>query len=472
MFWLILWTSLSYQYIEVNSQYLLQNITATPGEEYRLSYPSRTVQTMYWMVFYDLSDQDTLKYMPRRDYSNDWDDPYWITATRENLEDIFHLGIPMTFTFKVGSVKEVPCRGGYTPYRNCDSGTFVTSVTQFSMEGLMEEYNIESAEHFCVIFVHKSGSFTQEVPSENRYDVTARDAKSGLRSSNSFFKGYTSEAGYTSIFLIFNLTSENPISSFDFTFTDAVTIFGTHTYRDLDDINNLPPTPAPSPEPTPQTPAPTDPTPAPTDPTPEPTPQTPAPTDPTPEPTPRTPEPTPQTPAPTDPTPEPTPRTPEPTQEQPIINPTPQTPEPTTEPPVVSTTTGTETPTPIPGVPDPTTPLPTWDGEWEEEPNVIVRGDDIPEIAETHPPIQTNYIKTEVSKVQTVVTISSGTVIVSVVVVLTVVNIVRSYKKVKDIVHDVNNSDVEDFSFSESYTLDTISDENNNNNRNPFVLSD
>lgn len=53
------------------------------------------------------------------------------------------------------------------------------------------------------------------------------------------------------------------------------------------------------------------------------------------------------------------------------------------------------------------TPDTSWNGEWDDENNIIIRGDDIPMIKKTQPPLQTDYVKTEVPKVVIVVNISS-----------------------------------------------------------------
>ncbi|EAY18932.1 hypothetical protein TVAG_146750 [Trichomonas vaginalis G3] len=137
-------------------------------------------------------------------------------------------------------------------------------------------------------------------------------------------------------------------------------------------------------------------------------------------------------------------------------------PEPTLEPPTPSVTSETESkssPNPlIPVRTIETTPEATWDGQYDDPPNVIIRGDDIPEIHETHPPIQTNFIKTDVPKKTTYVNVSVGTILIVVVVTLTVVNVVRSYKRIRNGLNDYQADDVDDLSieseFFSSYETD------------------
>ena len=76
------------------------------------------------------------------------------------------------------------------------------------------------------------------------------------------------------------------------------------------------------------------------------------------------------------------------------------------------------------------TPEPTWDGQWADE--GIIRGDDIPEIKETHPPLQTEYVRTPIPVVTTVTSISIGVIFAIIVIVISIVNFVRSYRTVKD----------------------------------------
>ncbi|EAY04519.1 hypothetical protein TVAG_453370 [Trichomonas vaginalis G3] len=113
------------------------------------------------------------------------------------------------------------------------------------------------------------------------------------------------------------------------------------------------------------------------------------------------------------------------------------------------------------------TPDETWDGGWNDPPNVIVRGNDVPEIHETHPPIQTKYIKTNVPKVTKIINVTAGTGVIVVVVVLTVINIVRTFHRIKS--HKVSavgsNSDFSDMDLDVYSSPEyVVSDDN------PFVL--
>ncbi|EAY06910.1 serine/threonine-protein kinase C, putative [Trichomonas vaginalis G3] len=220
-------------------------------------------------------------------------------------------------------------------------------------------------------------------------------------------------------------------------------------------INPTPPepenTPTEVPTPSPATPTPATPTPA------TPTPATPTPATPTPAtPTPATP--TPATPTPATPTPAtPTPATPTPATPTPATH-TPATPNPETPIP--------ETPNNPQKSPDTYSPTPdaTWDGEYDDPPNVLIRGNDIPQIFDSHPPIQTNYVKTPPPKEVVVISISSATIIAIAGISLSVFNAVRSAKLVKDIVNgvDVEGDDNDDFSFESWIDLSySISDTSN-----------
>lgn len=167
-------------------------------------------------------------------------------------------------------------------------------------------------------------------------------------------------------------------------------------------------------------------------------PEPPPPTESTPEPPPTT-ESTPEPPPTTESTPEPPP--PPTTESTPAP---PATTEPTLEPPKPSSPT-----VQIQSTPE-DTPDATWEGDWDDPPGVIIRGNDIPEIQETHPPIQTNYIKTEVPKVTKFINVSCGTGVIVAIVILTVLNIARTIRRIK--VHGnetfSNNDEFEDLSSS------------------------
>ena len=108
------------------------------------------------------------------------------------------------------------------------------------------------------------------------------------------------------------------------------------------------------------------------------------------------------------------------------------------------------------------TPEPTWNGRWADPPNEIIRGEDIPEIRETHPPIRTKYQKTPVSKKASAINISLGTIVVIIVLMFSVFNLVRSCR----VLNNLDEEEVDDiqsqneFSFSSSgYSLYSASDE-------------
>lgn len=102
-------------------------------------------------------------------------------------------------------------------------------------------------------------------------------------------------------------------------------------------------------------------------------------------------------------------------------------------------------------LPKPTrTPEPSWDGEWEDK-NLIVRGEDVPEIRESYPPLQTEYVKTQIPKMHKVVNISVGTIIILVVVVLTIINMAKTYAKLYSMRVYKSSSCITDISLS-TYT--------------------
>jgi hypothetical protein len=109
---------------------------------------------------------------------------------------------------------------------------------------------------------------------------------------------------------------------------------------------------------------------------------------------------------------------------------------------VAPTASPTPDPTDIP-TPDPTdiptdlsimqpspnleyTPIPTWNGEWAEEPIVIINEDDIPIIKEAHYPLQTEYFMTSVPPVTAAANISIGATIIAVIIGISVYNFLRS----------------------------------------------
>ncbi|EAY23614.1 hypothetical protein TVAG_119510 [Trichomonas vaginalis G3] len=86
----------------------------------------------------------------------------------------------------------------------------------------------------------------------------------------------------------------------------------------------------------------------------------------------------------------------------------------------------------------------------------------IVEIKETHPPIQTEFVKTEVPKVKAAINIASGTALIVVIVILTVINIIRNirlaYKVIKGDDPAFFGDDGDEFdslSFSYSYDYST-----------------
>jgi hypothetical protein len=75
------------------------------------------------------------------------------------------------------------------------------------------------------------------------------------------------------------------------------------------------------------------------------------------------------------------------------------------------------------------TPIPTWDGEWDDV-LIIMKGDDIPVVKETHQPLQTEYVKTSVPSNVATANISIGILVVCIILVVTIFNFINSYRKV------------------------------------------
>lgn len=114
-------------------------------------------------------------------------------------------------------------------------------------------------------------------------------------------------------------------------------------------------------------------------------------------------------------------------------------------------------PTKYIGTPPPT-PAESWDGRWLDPSNVIIRGEEIPEIHETYPPLQTDYVKAEVPKVKKIVTFSTGSIIIVVVVALTIINILRTYNRIQRVKGEFEGSAVEsDLDLSSEFYLESYS---------------
>ena len=114
------------------------------------------------------------------------------------------------------------------------------------------------------------------------------------------------------------------------------------------------------------------------------------------------------------------------------------------------------------------TPVETWDGQWEEQPGEIVKGDDIPEIRETHMPLQTEYIKTEVSVAEAATNISFGVIIIVIIIILTIINIIKTTKTLrKGKLDEIEASSIEletdDFFDNSSETSEYITSEESGN---------
>jgi hypothetical protein len=105
--------------------------------------------------------------------------------------------------------------------------------------------------------------------------------------------------------------------------------------------------------------------------------------------------------------------------------------------PVTPAPTLDDTPiTPAPTLKD--SPIPTWDGEWAEEPEVVIKIDDFPIIRGTHYPLQTDYVRTSVSSVTAVTSISAGAVATVGIVVISLYNFISTAKKLTNAVQNEN----------------------------------
>jgi hypothetical protein len=90
------------------------------------------------------------------------------------------------------------------------------------------------------------------------------------------------------------------------------------------------------------------------------------------------------------------------------------------------------------------TPIPVWNGEWADEPGVIIKEDnDIPMIKDTHYPLQTDYIRTSIPTIVTVTNISIGAIVMAVVIVSSMYNFVNSAQKLKELLGNGKYDDIE-----------------------------
>ena len=79
------------------------------------------------------------------------------------------------------------------------------------------------------------------------------------------------------------------------------------------------------------------------------------------------------------------------------------------------------------------TPNAIWNGEWDDELEVIVKDDDIPIIREFHYPLQTEYVKTSVPSVTAATNVTVGTLIIAIIIVISVYNFMHSVRKLKSV---------------------------------------
>ncbi|EAY17799.1 surface antigen BspA-like [Trichomonas vaginalis G3] len=91
--------------------------------------------------------------------------------------------------------------------------------------------------------------------------------------------------------------------------------------------------------------------------------------------------------------------------------------------------------TPEPTLTPMLSPEPTWNGRWLDPPGEIIRENDVPEIRETHPPLQTKYLKTNVPKKTAIVNISTGTILIVIILLYSAFSFMRQCKFVSRLIH-------------------------------------
>lgn len=111
------------------------------------------------------------------------------------------------------------------------------------------------------------------------------------------------------------------------------------------------------------------------------------------------------------------------------------------------------------------TAKPTWDGLYDDPPNIIIRGEDIPQVIERQPPLQTNYVRTDVPKGTVVINATIATILIVIISIFTIINIIRTAKNVRKKGQSSSASEI-DFEFTESEVY--ITDETPSN---PFELN-
>jgi hypothetical protein len=107
------------------------------------------------------------------------------------------------------------------------------------------------------------------------------------------------------------------------------------------------------------------------------------------------------------------------------------------------------------------TPIPVWNGEWADEPGVIIKGDDdIPMIRDTHYPLQTDYIRTSISAVTYVLNISIGAGVMAAIIIISAYNFLLSAQKLKEAfgsgIYDVEVNSDEFISHSSSNSKEEL----------------
>ena len=83
-----------------------------------------------------------------------------------------------------------------------------------------------------------------------------------------------------------------------------------------------------------------------------------------------------------------------------------------------------------------------------EDNGLIIRGNDIVEIKDTHPPVQTKYVKTELPVVTKAVSITTGSILIIIILVIAVLNFIRTTHEIR------RKEDADPFEIEEENELD------------------
>lgn len=450
--------------VKFDSLFLRKSTQCDPGGEVVFNVETTSSKSVQYLYFFDLIDSDVVKYGAANKYEPA-DSEAWTTLTQEQK------ALPITNTGEI-NVLVIPseshtllARGGSTSTVNCPQGTIFTSKNYFSLSENMD-FLTRFPSTICVLFMQSDGkaAIKNTLGSSSLYYFyrTSSSALSTREIRNSATTTLT--AGNSPIYLKMKITSssknldfniiESSISLPEYLFSDTDVVNEYVTYPFPDRAKTPLPTPTQSPSASPSmSPLPTrSRSPARTaSPTPERSPtQSPSPTLmptqsilPTLSATPYV------------PTPESTPNIPETTSQTQISNETEESQN--TEP--SDTKENTEaTPHVEPQISNSditsNTPRATWNGLWADHPYVIIRGNDIPQIQEYHPPIPTKYKRKSLPQPANAIFVSIGVVCCVVLVFKIVIDFI-DYKYIHTDQFDeascTNNDDDTSWMYSSAY---------------------